>query len=253
MLNLSWSTLLFQIFNFVVMVLILWRFLFKPVVKILDERSSRVTQAIDDAEKKAQEADAIRAEYEGKLSEAQEEAIAIRQQTQDELARSRKQVLEETRKEIATIREKAQRDLEESRQRAIYQHRWELGQLVTSLSARMMSEAGGPAFQQASVEQFIDQLSDLSPEECQQALDENTAEVVRVQLVSAHELDTQHMERIEQLLQTLSNQPVAIAHKVDESLIAGVTAHFGDVIVDGSLDGQLQNLKERYIDELEHA
>ncbi len=253
MLNLNWSTLLLQILNFIVMVLVLWRFLFKPVVKILDERSTRVTQAIDDAEKKAREADEMRAEYEEKLSEAQEEAIAIHQRTQDELARSKKQLLEETREEISTMREKAQRELDESKQQAIYQHRRELGRLVTSLSARMMSEAGGTAFQQASIEQFIHQLSVLSPDEYQQALDEGTAEVVHVQLVSARELDDQQMEHIEQLLQTLSNQPVAIAHKVDASLVAGATARFGDVVIDGSLAGQLQNLKDRYVDELEHA
>lgn len=253
MLNLNWSTLLLQILNFIVMALVLWRFLFKPVVKILDERSTRVTQAIDDAEKKAHEADEMRVEYEEKLSEAQEEAIAIRQQTQDELARSKKQLLEEAREEITTMREKAQHELEESRQQAIYQHRRELGRLVASLSARMMQEAGGPAFQQASIEQFIDQLSTLSPDEYQQALDESTAEILHVQLVSAHKLGAQHMQRIEQLLQTLSKQPVAIAHKVDESLVAGATARFGDVVIDGSLAGQLQNLKDRYIDELEHA
>jgi len=253
MLNLNWSTLLLQILNFIVMAFVLWRFLFKPVVKILDERSSRVTLAIDDAEKKAHEADEMRAEYEEKLSEAQEEAIAIHQRTQDELARSKKQLLEETREEISTMREKAQRELEESRQQAIYQHRRELGRLVSSLSARMMREAGGAAFQQSTIEQFIDQLSALSPDEYQQAMDESTADVLHVQLISAHGLDDQQMGRIEQLLKTLSKQPVAIAHKVDESLVAGATARFGDVVIDGSLAGQLQDLKDRYVDELEHA
>jgi F0F1-type ATP synthase delta subunit len=40
-------------------------------------------------------------------------------------------------------------------------------------------------------------------------------------------------------------------YKVDPSLIAGATMRFGDIVVDGSLAGQLQALGERYIESLE--
>ncbi len=55
MLKLNWSTLLLQIVNFAVMAFILWRFFFKMVVRILDERSERVTSALQEAEQKQQQ------------------------------------------------------------------------------------------------------------------------------------------------------------------------------------------------------
>ena len=56
MINLNWSTILLQMINFAVMVFILSRVFFKPVVRILDERASRVTQTLKEAEEREREA-----------------------------------------------------------------------------------------------------------------------------------------------------------------------------------------------------
>jgi F-type H+-transporting ATPase subunit b len=252
MLNINWSTLLLQILNFLVMAFILWRFVFKSVIKVLDERSKRVTSALEEAEHKEREAERLRVEYEEKLTQAQEQVIVMRQQAQEELAQTHRQILDETRKEIADLREKAQSEIQEARQQAIYQHRQELGRLVTTLSARMMREATGDAFHAASIAQFLDQLAAL-PEEYRHTLADSKVEVVQAQLVSAHELDADSAARIEGRVRQIAGQPVELIYKVDPSLIAGATVRFGDVVIDGSVAGQLQSLKERYIADLEQG
>ncbi len=253
MLQINWSTLLLQILNFTVMAFVLWRFFFKPVVKILDERSQKVTSALEEAERKDQEATKMRDEYERRLTEAEEETMAMRQRAQEELARTKRQLLDETRQEIATIREKAETEIQEGRQQAVYQHRRELGRLVTTLSARMMRESAGEAYQKASIEQFISRLAALPKDEYRQALDDNRAEIVHVQLVSAQPLDDTSMARIEQEIRAMAGQLIEMSHKVDPALVAGATVRFGDVIIDGSVAGQLQDLQERYITELEQS
>jgi F-type H+-transporting ATPase subunit b len=251
MLNLNWSTLLFQILNFVVMVFILWRFLFKKVIEILDERSERVTSALAEAEEKERQAKEMRDEYEEKLTEAQEQVIAMHQQAQEELVRTKQEILEETRQEVETMRAKAQDEIEEARQQAIYQHRRELGRLVTTLSARMMAESAGEAFQKASLESFVDRLAGMSTDEYRQILEENEAEVLHVQLVSAQDLDEESRSRIEGQVQEMAGQPIEVKYRVDPSLVAGATVRFGDVVIDGSLAGQLQHIQERYMVDLE--
>ena len=253
MLNINWSTLLFQILNFVVMVFVLWRFLFKPVIKILDERSSRVTRALEDAEQREREAQDLRVEYEEKLAQGQEQVIVMRQQAQEELAQTKSQILDETRQEITAIRDKAQAEIEESRQQAIYQHRHELGRLVTALSARMIRESTGETFQKASIEKFVDQLAALPVEDYRQTLGEGEVELLHAQLVSARELDAGEAARIEEMVRHVADQPIEVIYKVDPSLIAGASVRFGDVVIDGSVAGQLENLKERYTVELEQS
>lgn len=251
MLQINWGTLVLQILNFAVMAFILARFFFKPVVRILDERSKKVTSALDEAQRREKEATEIHAEYQEKLAEAEEQVLVIRQQAQDELTRTKEKFLAETRQEVQEMREKAASQLEEARQQATYQHRRELGHLVTMLSARLMRESGGNSFQQASIDQFLARLSALPEEEYRSRLEATDAEVMHVQLASADDLDEDSMMRIEEQLKRMTRQAIEIKHKVDPTLVAGATVRFGDTVIDGSLAGQLQSLNERYLMGLE--
>jgi F-type H+-transporting ATPase subunit b len=251
MLQINWSTLLLQILNFLVMVFVLWRFLFKPVVNMLDERAQRVTNALEQAEQREQQATAMRDEYEEKLAEAREEVMIMRQQAEEELTRAKRQLLDETRHEIDEMRHKADQEIEEARRQAVHQHRRELGRLVTTLSAKMMRELAGDAFQEAAIDQFVDQLQALSAEQYREQLADGEEGVPRVRLVSARDLTQENEERIDRFVAQVAGQPLEIRYDVDPALVAGATLRLGDVIVDGSIAGQLQQLKEQYMQDLE--
>jgi F-type H+-transporting ATPase subunit b len=253
MLQLNWSTILLQILNFVIMAFILWRFLFKPVVRILDERSARVTSALTEAEQKRQAADEMREEYETKLAQAEERVIAMQQQGEEELARARREVLDETRQELLAMRDNAEREIREVRQQEVAQHRKALGDLVTRLSAQLISESTDRAFQQASIEQFIERLGTLEDERYHQATGETEEEAVLAQVVSAQELPTEPRAQLEREVLRLAGQPAEIVYRVDPSLVAGATLRFGDVLIDGSVAGQLEQLRQNYVSELERG
>jgi F0F1-type ATP synthase delta subunit len=51
----------------------------------------------------------------------------------------------------------------------------------------------------------------------------------------------------------LTGQPVEVKYRVDPSLVAGATLRFGDVLIDGSVAGQLDHLKEQYMADLEQG
>jgi len=271
--NINWSTLLFQIINFLVMVLILTRFFFKPVVRILDERSRKVTTAMDEAQRREQEAVEIRTQYEKKLAETQEQVLVMKQQAQGAVDEARLRVLDETRAEILKMREKTEHELGEARHQAIVEHQHELGTLVMTLSGQLVQETGGAAFQKASMEDFVTRLMEMPSEEYRRALtaleataepDADTSadaadgasgegEVLHVQLVSASEADAESIARIEQRLQEMTGRQVTIRRKIDPSLIAGARMRFGDVVIDGSVAGQLRELSQRYLHELEQS
>jgi F0F1-type ATP synthase delta subunit len=49
------------------------------------------------------------------------------------------------------------------------------------------------------------------------------------------------------------DRPIEVRHKVNPDLVAGATIRFGDVMIDGSLEGQLGHLRTQYIHELERV
>lgn len=70
-------TLIAQILNFLVLVFVLAKFAYKPVVKIMDERKNKIASDLEAAEKAKTYAEAVKAEYAAKLAEAKQEAQAI--------------------------------------------------------------------------------------------------------------------------------------------------------------------------------
>ena len=70
-------TLLFQIINFLLLLWLLNRFLFRSVVRMLDERGKRISKGLEDAEAAARDRELARAEREAALDAARKEAQAI--------------------------------------------------------------------------------------------------------------------------------------------------------------------------------
>ncbi|MBN1640963.1 MAG: F0F1 ATP synthase subunit delta [Anaerolineae bacterium] len=253
MLQINWGRLLLQILNFAVMAFILWRFLFRSVIRILDERSDRVRSEMEEAERKRDEAEAQRAKLEEQMAAAEEQVIAMEQQAQEQIAQSRRQALNETRGEIAAMREKAETEIEDAHRQALYQHRQALGRLVTDLSARMVRDAATDDYQQASLQRFVDQLDALPDSRFQRPTTGEEEEAVAVQLVSARDLDPQTRVHIEGRIKQLVGRPVVVAYETDPALVAGATLRFADTVIDGSLSGRLEDLQARYVAELEQS
>lgn len=252
MININWSTLLLQILNFGIMVFILSRVFFKPVVRILDERAEQVTKALQEAEEREKKATEAQAKYEKTLAEAQEQVLVMQQKAQEDLLQTKQQVLSEAREQVQKMRETAEQDLEQARHEAISEHRRELGYLAIELSGRLMRQAGGADFQEASTHEFLDRLARLQPERYRQALDEDETLTVQVQVVSAQALEDEDRAELEARTARLLEREVEVRYRVDPSLIAGATMRFGGVVIDGSLSGQLQTLNERYLTGAEH-
>lgn len=71
------ATFIAQILNFLVLVFVLAKFAYKPVVRIMDERKNKIASDLEAAEKAKTDAEAVKAEYAAKLAEAKQEAQAI--------------------------------------------------------------------------------------------------------------------------------------------------------------------------------
>ena len=71
------ATFFAQILNFLILLFILAKFAYKPLMKVLDERRARVANDLETAEKTRVEAEALKEQYSKQLAEARTEATAI--------------------------------------------------------------------------------------------------------------------------------------------------------------------------------
>ncbi len=125
-LGLNVSSLLFQILNFAVLLLLLRLFAYKPVLNILQERRRKIEESLATADLLAKERAALSAQQKEIISQAESKASALVRQSQDqakkllaeaneEANRQKEQILTDTRAqaqvEIAALRGELQKEV----------------------------------------------------------------------------------------------------------------------------------------------
>ncbi len=121
MLNFN-MTFIAQVLNFLILVFVLAKFAYKPVVSIMEERKNKISSDLEAAEKAKEDAEAFKAEYAEKLANARQEAQAIidnarktaqaaHDKIMNETKAEQEQVLASAKEAIALEKKKAMDDI----------------------------------------------------------------------------------------------------------------------------------------------
>ncbi len=111
MINLD-QTLLVQMVNFIILVLVLNYLLYKPLLKIIDERKERIEGTLEEAERMMKEAERKLEEYNSRIRQARQQAQQIVAEGRLKASEEQKRILASVRKETEERLEKLQRELE---------------------------------------------------------------------------------------------------------------------------------------------
>lgn len=248
MLELNWSTLLLQIANFLIMTYILTRFLFKPLKKMLDKRAKHATKAMDEAEQARREAKILKQEYNEKTRNIDAEFAALKNEARIVIDQTRQQMLQEAYEEIEAMRKRAQEEIEQQRAEALRIHRNKVGDVVTALVQRMMKDILNPQIHQAYLDNFLDHMRSV---QLNGRISNNDEETLPADIVTAIPLESDEQRQIRAILETVVDYPLDMTYRIDPDLIAGAMVRLGDTLIDGSLQGQLRQLRNRYEEEVE--
>ena len=104
----DWFTVAAQAVNFLILVWLLRRFLYKPILNAIDEREKRIAAELANADKKKAEAQMERDEFQRKNQEFDQQRAALLSKATDDAQAERQRLFEEARKAAAVLRSKQQ-------------------------------------------------------------------------------------------------------------------------------------------------
>ena len=107
----DWFTVSAQVVNFLVLVWLLKRFLYKPIVNAIDAREKRIATELADADAKRAEAQKERDEFQHKNEELDQQRAALLSKATDEAKAERQRLLDEARKAADALSAKQQETL----------------------------------------------------------------------------------------------------------------------------------------------
>ena len=153
-------TALFILLNTLTIFFVAKKFLFGPVMKIIDDRQKEIDEMYEGADSAKKNAQAMEAEYKQKLSAAQapserivKEAVARGQSREEEIIRKANQ-------DAAAIMDKASADIAQEKKKAINDAKNEISGLAMAIAGKVVERELSGADQAKLIDSFIDGLGD---------------------------------------------------------------------------------------------
>ena len=148
-------SLLWTIINLVVFYLLLKKFLFKPVMGIMEKREQMIADGLKNASDRQEEAETLKKEYESALSGAQEESVKIVENARVEAKRQSDEILADAdRRADATI-ERARKTIETERKQALDGVETQIAGLAMMAAGKVLGKADAAEQNKLMYEQFL--------------------------------------------------------------------------------------------------
>ncbi|MGA6828897.1 F0F1 ATP synthase subunit delta [Nitrospira sp. NS4] len=242
--ELDWSTFALEILNFLVLVWLLKRLLYKPVLNAIAKRKAEIQRSLSDAGTMRQEAQTLREQYEHRQAGWNEEKEKARNQMLEEVAAERTRLLAALRSSLEQEREKT-KALEERRLNELTRQVEDAaiaqgGQFAT----RLLSRFASPELEARLVELVIEDLRRLS-EERRQAIRTACAKAdIAVIVSSAHALNQSQRQSLQETFESLSGRAIPCEWREDAHLLAGIRLSLGPWMLGANLQDELKFFTE---------
>ncbi len=155
--------LIAQVVNFLLLLYLLNRFLFKPLLARMDERGEKIAQGLEDAETAARDRELARAEREAAVSEARKEAADMLARANKIAEDTRKEILDQARSEADKVTARAREEIVAEKDRAMAEIRGQVADLALAAAGKLVRrEMDGPT-QRRLVEEFLAEVQPTKP------------------------------------------------------------------------------------------
>jgi len=241
MMQFDWTTFILEILNFLVLVWILQRFLYRPVLTMLDARQQKIKDQAERAEQLRKEAEALRQQYEARLADWKQRQENDRRELDAELAQLRSNALENLQQTLADEEAKFRirnQSLIATREAELIR---EAASAAYGQTAAMLQRLASLALTQSIVEVFLEDLSHLPDSELEalnKAANMLNAESL-VEVSSGHELPEPTKTLLSQALSATVGKALIFSFREDASLIAGLHVVVGECQLHANLADEL--------------
>ena len=154
--------------SFLILLYLLKRFVYPPILEILETREKKITGDISDAEKLKAEAQKMREDFEAQLKQAHEKAHVIIKLAQEESRKSRDESLQETKAKCKQMLDGAEREIKRNQEKLIQEIRGHIAALTIASTEKILnktiSQDDKNRLAEESIEEVLAELKRKSPE-----------------------------------------------------------------------------------------
>lgn len=152
--------LVFTIINLLILYLLMKRFLFGPIIRVMDERKAMIDQQLQTAKETEEKASELRQHYEDALKSAKEESFQIVEQARREAKARVESSAREAQARAEVMLADARQDIRNERENAMREMQTEIGRLAMEAAAKILESESGADKDLALYDEFIKKAGD---------------------------------------------------------------------------------------------
>ncbi len=232
-LGINLGLLIVQLIAFAIVFLTLNAWVYKPMLDMMESRKTKIAQGLEDARVAAEARANAEKEAAKVLAEAQAEASKVVREATERAASAGKDVKAAAEAEAAKAREAAMAEAELERNRILGDLRGQVAALAIAAANKLVGDALDEKKQHALIDEFFSGVKG-DKVVLTEGLSGDSAVVTSALPLTSKEQDT--------VKKSVSAKEVSF--KVDPSILGGLVIKVGDKVLDGSVAGKLEGLRQ---------
>lgn len=239
-LGINLGYLLVQIFNFAIIFVVLRAWIFIPVLGLLERRRAAVAQGLEDARIASEARENAEQEAQRILSETQTKASQIVREATERAETQSRDLIAAAEAEANKKREEALVEAERDRERILGELRGQVASLAMAAAQRLIGDSLDQQRQHTLINEFFSGVKEGKVTVVEgKNLAGGSAEVT-----SALPLTPEEKEAIKEDVLSRIGGHATVTFRVDPSILGGLVVRVGDKVLDGSVAGQLEHMRQ---------
>jgi len=239
-LGLNLGYFLFQVFNFLVLMILLYAWAYRPIVRALEKRRQKIAESLEDARLAAEARATAEKDAEKIVSNAQVRAAKLTSEATERAERAMAEFKAAAEQEIAKERAARLAEAEEERNRILRDLRGQVAALAIAAAQKLVGATLDEKRQHALIDEFFSGVKSGKVV----VLEGAKLSGAGAEVISALPLNKSEQQAVRADVLSKMGKQTEVSFRVDPSILGGLVIRVGDKVLDGSVAAQLEGLRQ---------
>lgn len=220
--QINWFTVIAQGLNFILLVWLMKRFLYTPILTAIDQREKKIKAQLTDAKTQKSEAQTEKDTFNQKNTDFDQQKKALMDTAVTEVQTQRQKLLDAARQEADALKAKQQKSLQEDQENLQNDIAKKTRQTVFLITKKALADLASVGLEDQTVTVFTERLHHLNPAEKQSFIDAFQSDKTPIAVQSAFDLTPKQQTAIKTAVAKLLGSEPDFAFKTTPELISGI-------------------------------
>jgi F-type H+-transporting ATPase subunit b len=241
--KINWFTVIAQVINFLILVWLLKKFLYKPVLDAIDAREKKIASRLEDAESKKEEAKKEQDEFAEKNKQFDAQKKDLMDKAIADTSLQKNKLMEEARKEVDILHTKQQKAIADMQVNLKKDLAQKTQQQVFDITRKVLTDMASTNLEEQTTKFFISRLSGLKAEGKKEFADAFKAGTQHILIQSAFELHNEQQAEIKKSVDEILGSEPEFEFKTVPEIISGIELSANGYKLSWSISAYLDSLQ----------